>query len=141
MAITTAKGTVLQISDVASPPVYTNVSQVRSITGPTVKPHVVDITTHDTPGFWRRKMAVLIDAGDISFEINFDHSDVSHAFTTGMWNQMVGLINSGWKMIFPAASGTLTFKGYIGQHEFNVPVDNVLAAKIQVAITDPITGV
>ena len=125
MAITTAKGTVLQmLSTWASPGSYsTAVGQVRSITGPTVKPKMVDITTHDTPGFWARKIAVLIEAGDISFEVNFDKADATHAFTTGMWNQMVGLVKTGLRMIFPNSAGQLTFPGYVAQHEFNVPVD------------------
>jgi predicted secreted protein len=140
MAISTAKGTRLRFSDAASPVTYADISQVRSITGPTTKPHVVDITTHDTPGFWRRKIAVLIDGGDISFEFNFDHVDATHAFTTGMWHQMVGLVLSGIQMVFPASQGSLTFACYIGQHEFMAPVDNVLAVKMQMAITDAILG-
>jgi predicted secreted protein len=140
MAITTAKGTQFKMSDVASPPSYASVSQVRSITGPTTKPKIVDITTHDTPGYWMRKLAVLIEAGDVSFEMNFDHLDATHAFTTGMWNQLVGLIKSGFQMIFPNAAGTLTFTGYLGQHEFTAPVDNVLGVKIMVAISDAIAG-
>jgi predicted secreted protein len=99
---------------------------------------VVDITTHDTPGFWRRKLAVLIDGGDISFEVNFNKADATQSFTTGMWNQMVGLVLTGLQMIFPNSAGTLTFKGYVGQHEFMAPVDNVLAAKIQMSITDAV---
>ena len=138
--ITTAKGTILSLSDTASPLSYSAIGQVRSISGPTVKPKIVEITTHDTPGFWSRKLAVLIDAGDISFEVNFDKSDATHSFTTGMWNQLVGLIKSGLRMVFPNTAGTLTFPGYLGQHEFNVPVDNVLSAKIQIAITDAITA-
>ncbi len=138
MAITTAKGTVFKLSDAASPISYANIAQVRSATGPTVKPKIVDITTHDTPGFWMRKLAVLIDPGDVSFEINFDHTNATHAFATGLWNQLVGLVLTGFQMVFPNAAGTLTFIGYIGQHEFMVPVDNVLAAKIQLAITDAV---
>lgn len=140
MAITTAKGTIVRLSDVASPPSYAALSQVRTITGPTTKPKIVDITTHDTPGFWTRKLAVLNEAGDVSFEINFDHLDATHAFATGMWNQLVGLVLSGWQMIFPNSAGTLTYKGYVGQHEFSAPVDNVLGVKIQIAITDAITA-
>lgn len=140
MAITTAKGTQLKISDTASPLTYAAIGQVRSIAGPTVKPNVVDITTHDTPGFWRRKIAVLIDPGSVSFDINFDKADATHAFTTGLWNQMVGLIKSGFTMIFPNSAGTLTFLAYISQHDFNVPVDNVLGAKIALDITDAIVG-
>ena len=138
MTITTAKGTTLGLSDVASPATYSIISQVRSITGPTTKPKLVDITTHDTPGFWMRKATVLVDPGEISFEINFAHLDATHAFTTGMWNQMINLTESGLQMTFPNTFGVMTMKGYVGGHEFMVPVDNILAAKIMLAITDNI---
>ena len=142
MAITTAKGTVLKMLNtwVSGGTYTTAIGQVRSITGPTVKPKIVEITTHDTPGFWARKLAVLIEAGDISFEINFDKADATHAFTTGMWNQLIGLIKTGIQMVFPNSAGTMSMPGYFGQHEFTVPVDNVLAAKIQFAITDNIVA-
>jgi len=140
MAITTAKGTTMEMSDIASPPTYAPISQVRSISGPTVKPSTVDITTHDTPGFWRRVITTLISAGTVSFDMNFDHDDATHAFTTGLWNQMVNLTLSGFRNVFPNGAGTLVYQGYVGQHEFAVPVDNVLMAKIQIAITDEITA-
>ena len=141
MAITTAKGTTMEMSDVASPATYASIGQVRSIAGPTVKPNIVDITTHDTPGFWRRKLAVLIEAGTVSFDINFDQADATHNFLTGIWNQMIGLLLSGFRNVFPNSAGTLTYPGYVGQHEFAAPVDNVLTAKIQIAITDAILAV
>ncbi len=138
--ITTAKGTQVKISDVASPATYVSISEVRSVTGPTVKPKIVDITTHDTPGFWARKLAVLNEAGDVSFAVNFDPSDATQAFATGMWNQLIGLVKTGWSIIFPNSVGHLNFAGYLGQHEFDAPVDNVLSVKIQIAITDAITA-
>jgi len=143
MAITTAKGTILQLATNLTSPLTLvgNIGQVRSITGPTTKPHIVDITTHDTPGFWRSKLAVLVDPGDISFEINFNKADATHAYTTGMWYFMVQLLEVGLRMIFPNSAGQLTMDAYVGQHEFNVPVDNVLAAKLQFAITGAITAV
>ena len=140
MAITTAKGTVIGLGDSASPSTYGTIGQVRSITGPTTKPNVVDVTTHDTPGYWRRKIAVLIDPGDVSFEVNFDKTDATHSFTTGLWFLMIGLLKRGFKITFPNSAGTLTFDGYVGQHEFTAPVDNVLAAKMMLAITDAITA-
>jgi len=137
--IESAKGTILKFSNVSTPPTFANVSQVRSITGPTVKPKIVDVTTHDTPGFWARKMTVLVEGGDLSFEINWSPIDATHAWTTGMWNSMAQLALCQFQMTFPNGFGTMTFKGYVSQHEFTVPVDNVLAAKIQLAITDNIT--
>lgn len=138
--IHTAKGTVFQLSDVASPPSYIAVSQIRSITGPTTKPKIVDVTAHSTPGYWNQKLAVLIDGGDVSFEVNYDAADASLAFATGFWTQMTGLVLSAFKMIFPFSAGTLAFKGYVAQHEFSAPVDNVLSVKMQMAITDAITA-
>jgi hypothetical protein len=138
-AITTAKGTTMEIQDsVTSPPTFAAISQVRSISGPTVKPKIQDITTHDTPDFWNRKLAVLIDAGTVSFDMNYNYLDAAHAFATGLWNQMVGLTESYFRNVFPNSAGTLKYKGYVGQHEFAAPVDNVLIAKIQIAITDNI---
>ena len=136
--ITTAKGTVLSLSDVASPATYASVTQVRSITGPTVKPKIVDVTAHSSPGFWNQKLAVLIDGGDVSFEVNYDPTDASLAFLTGFWNQMIGLTLSALKMVFPNAAGTLKWDGYVAQHEFSAPVDNVLTVKMQIAITNDI---
>src|SRR5215831_12362706 len=124
--ITTAKGTIVKFSNVATPPTFANVSQVRSITGPTVKPKIVDVTTHDTPGYWARKMTVLVEGGDISFEMNWSPNDATHAWTTGLWASMTSLGLGAMGMQFPNGFGTMVFKGYVAQHEFTVPVDNVL---------------
>jgi predicted secreted protein len=140
MAITTAKGTQIQLGDAASPSTFATIGQVRSITGPTTKPHIVDITTHDTAGFWRKKLAVLIDAGETSFEVNFDKADATHAFTTGLWSLLVALTKRGYKLLFPSTAGQMLFSAYVGDHSFAAPVDNVLSAKISLAITDAITA-
>ena len=142
MAITTGKGTVMQIaSALTSPFSSANIGQVRTITGPTTKPKIVDITAHDTPGFWAAKLAVLIEAGDISFEVNFNKADATHSYTAGMWYYMINLLQCGLRVIFPNAAGQLTMDAYVGQHEFTAPVDNVLAAKIQFAINGAIAAV
>jgi len=150
MGIHTAKGTDLHfdVTDQGLPGVGVHVAQVRSITGPTIKPKIVDVTSHDTVGFWARKLTVLIEPGDLSFEINWDVCEPSHAFTSNqsLWFAMVGnqaVPNSGLarttlELEFPFGAGHLLFRGYVAQHEFTVPVDNVLAAKIQLAITDQV---
>lgn len=140
MAITTAKGSQMKLGDAASPSTYATIGQVRSIAGPTVKPNVVDVTTHDTSGYWRKKIAVLIDPGEATFEINLDKADTTHAFSTGLWSLLVALTKRGYELIFPNSAGTLLFDAYVGSHEFSAPVDNVLTAKITLAITDAITA-
>lgn len=141
MAITTAKGTQVKLGNAASPSSYSTIGQVRSIDGPTVKPNIVDITTHDTSGYWRKKLAVLIDPGEMTFDVNLDTADATHAFTTGLWNLMTNLTKRGYQVIFPNSAGTLTLAGaYVSSHAFSAPVDNVLGAKIGLALTDAITA-
>ena len=141
MAITTAKGTLIRISDAASPLTYASMSQVKTITGPTTKPKIVDVTAHSTAGLWMAKLGCLIDPGEVSFDVNFDKTDATMSFTTGLWAQMVSLILSGFQVVFPNTAGTLTFLGYVGEHSFSAPVDNVLSVKMQIAITGAIAAV
>lgn len=140
MATTTAKGTLLKVGASTSPHTYASVGQVRSISGPSVKVDLPDITTHDTAGNARSKIAVLIDSGTISHDINFDDTDATHAFATGIWSFMVALALKGIHIAFPNAVGLLDFNGYVTGHEFAIPVDNVLSAKISWGITGAISA-
>jgi len=142
MAIHSAKGALLQFSTTleGSAATYVTVGQVRSIAGPSTKTTVQDVTTHSTAGNWMNKLATLIDPGDLTFPINWDPADTTHQFATGMWIQLVQLSQNFWKLIFFASAGTLTFLGFVTQHAYNVPVDNVLSANIQITVNGQITG-
>jgi len=140
MAIRSAKGTLQKIGDGASPEVFATIGQVRSISGPTTKATVQDVTTHSTSGNWMEKLATLIDPGTISFPINFDPLDATHAFVTGMWADLIALTERNFTTTFPAAMGTLAYAGYVTGHGFDCPVDNVLQASIEVTITGAITA-
>lgn len=140
MAITTAKGTQFKVGDFASPPVLSTIGQVRTITGFTFKSHMVDVTTHDTPGFWRKFIAVLMEGVTASFDINFDSVDATHALTTGLYNRLTTLLKSSFEQIFPNTAGTFSGAGYVNSHDFTAAIDNVLVAKIAVQMTDAITA-
>ena len=138
--ITKAKGSVIKVGDTASPHNYAAISQVRSITSSGPKPKIQDVTTHDSPGNSVRKLACLVDYGQFSFDFNFDPDDVSHAFDTGIWNDVIGLTLKSFQDIFPNSAGYLTFSGYFNDHSFNQPVDNVLGVKCGIDVTDNITA-
>lgn len=140
MAVRSAKGTLQQKGDGASPEVFGTIGQVRSITGPSTKATVQDVTTHSTSGNWMEKVAVLIDPGTVGFNINFDKSDATHAFATGLWADLIGLVSRHWKTVMPGSSGTLAYTGYVTSHSFTLPVDNVIQAAIEIAINGAITA-
>lgn len=140
MAIRSAKGTLQKIGDGASPEVFATIGQVKSISGPSTKATVQDVTTHSTAGNWMEKLATLIDPGTLTFPINFDPLDATHAFATGMWDDMIALTLRSFKTVFPAAMGTLNYDAYITGHGFDVPVDNVLQANIELTISGAISA-
>lgn len=134
MAIRSAKGTIQKVSDSGSPAVFITVGQVRSISGPTTSATVQDVTTHSTTGNWMEKLAVLIDPGTLSFPINYDNADATHQFLVGMWDDFVNLTVRYWETVFPALMGRLEYRAYITGHAFDLPVDNVIQANIELTI-------
>jgi hypothetical protein len=140
MAITTAKGTTLGIGDGASPEVFSSMGQLRAFSqsGPTAT--VQDITTHSTSANWMDKLGTLLDGGSVSGPINYNSTDATHAFSTGIWDDLVNLTVRNIRITFPNSNGTLDMGGYFSSHAFDFPVDNVLQANMEFAVTGAITA-
>lgn len=142
MAGLAAKGTALYTGTNASPIVYTKIGKVKSISGPGFNVDFVDTTTHDTVGNFREFAAILCSAGDISFTVNYDPADTTLAPATGLYNTMQGLTRIPFKLVFPPSdtlSTTMEFYGYVSQHPFTFPVDNIVEATIGIKIDGAIT--
>jgi len=140
MAIRSAKGTVAKLGSGTSPQTFSTIAQIRSISGPTTKATVQDITTHSTAGNWMEKLATLIDPGTIGFPVNYDSSDSTHAFATGLWNLLINLTEKDLRLVFPASIGYLEFSAYTTSHSFDCPVDNVLRFNAEFAINGAISA-
>lgn len=133
-----AKGTGLFVGNGASPEVFTKIANVKSISGPAYNVTVVDVTTHSTAGNFREKAAVLVDAGKVSFGVNFDPSDATLAPATGLFNDMSNLTERNFQLRFPPSDASKTrcnFSGFVVGHPFNFPVDNVIEGTIELDIT------
>ena len=98
-----AFGTLLQRGNGAAPTeVFTTIAEVTSIGGPSLSQEVVDVTTHSSPGAFRQKVGGLLDAGEITLDINFGPTEPTHKEPVG------GLIKdytdrsvNNYKLIFP----------------------------------------
>lgn len=142
MAGLAAKGTLLYTGTNASPIVYTQIGKVKSISGPGFSVDFVDTTTHDTTGNFREFAAVLCSAGDITFTVNYDPSDATHAPATGMYNTMQALTRIPFKLEFPPSdtlNTTATFYGYFSGHPMTFNVDGIIEANISIKIDGAVT--
>ncbi len=132
-----AKGTRLLKGDGASPENFTAIGNVKSINGPGFKVTVIDTTTHSTVGNYREKAAVLVDAGALTFMVNYDPSDATLAPSTGLINDLSELTESNWQLQFPLSDTSNTqmeFRGFVTGHSFTFPVDNVIDANIEITL-------
>lgn len=115
-----ANGTLLKVGDGASPEVYTTIPEVMRLTGPSVRFDLLDVTSHDTVGFFREWIPGLADGEKVAASINWRPSNTVHknvridAYARTLRNI---------KIVFPDSSdNTVTMGSYV---ESQVPKADV----------------
>lgn len=81
MAATAAKsgfGTLLKMGDGAGTEVFTTIGEVRDISGPNLSRTTDDATHQESPNGYMEKIALLRDAGQVSFQCNADYADAKN---------------------------------------------------------------
>ena len=58
-------------------------TNVTGVSGLDSEVEVIDVTSHDSSGRYREKVASFIDAGQLTFDVNFDPNSATHRATTG----------------------------------------------------------
>ena len=87
--------------DAASPEVFTNIAEVRDISGPSMEAETIDVTSHDSTSGWRDHIPGLKDGGEVTFDVNFDPRVATHDQSTGLAS-FIGT-ESNWRVIYPTA--------------------------------------
>jgi hypothetical protein len=114
----------------------TLIAEVRSIGGLSLSVKKVDVTTHSSSDPWSEAQATLLDAGDLTFEINYIPTDPTHDNTSGLLSFLTNRTTKAWTLTFPNAGATTWgFDGFISKFDVTAPVDNVLTAKITITAT------
>jgi predicted secreted protein len=129
-----AYGTLLKRGDGGSPETFTTVSEVRSISGPSMETDEADVTTHSSAaaGAFREFILTLIDAGSIEFEINYVYSDPTHI---GLRTDFLARTKRNWQLVLPGSIQTISFSGYVKTVPFEFPVDGPITQKITIRCT------
>ena len=58
---------------------YTAIAEPKDITGPTITAEFVDFTHHQSPSGFRERKPTFKSSGDVTFRVNYLHSDATHA--------------------------------------------------------------
>lgn len=134
-----AYGTLLQRETTPGSTVYATVAEVKSMTGPSMKGDVIDVTTHSSAaaGAWREKISSLLDPGEVTFAINLVPSLAGHK---ALIADFTGRVKTKFKLIFPDVGGTFWLcEGFITAFGMKAETDGVLEADLTVTLTGATT--
>lgn len=115
-----------------------NVTNISGLDGET---EVIDVTSHDSGSAYREKVASFLDAGQVTFELNFDPNAASHRATTGgiMWIKDQRIIVP-WVVTFPGTPiHKVSFSGFVKSAPFDAPFDDKLSSTVTVEVTGSAT--
>lgn len=115
---------------------FTTVAEVVDASGPSFEQ-----ATHDAPSqdiTWMKKVAGLVSAGEVSFDINLIPKNPTHDMTTGLLS-LIGLqYTTGFAVVYnDAGAGTPSdwkIDAYLTGFDQDVPVDGILAASMTLNI-------
>lgn len=133
MAGVSAFGTVIKIGGTAG----TAVVNVTKIDGPEPSMDTIEVTAHDSANAWREYVAGLLDAGEVSMDINWDPLAATHKNAVGGLQYLQGQRTSSlFALVFPAAGNpTYTFTAFVTKFGRSAPFENKLTAQVTLKIT------
>lgn len=130
-----AYGTLLKRETSPGSGVYATVAEVKSMSGPSMKGDVIDVTTHSSAaaGAWREKISSLLDPGEVTFALNLVPASAGHK---SLLADFTGRVKTAFKFVFPDIGATeWLFSGYITNFGAKATVDGVLEADMTVTLT------
>lgn len=125
-------GASLLRSDMASSPTFTELANVTSISGPSISRNVYDVTAHDSADSYMEFIGGLKDGGELTFELNWDPTDSTHA---DLFSDLDDLVARDYQLDLPQDIATFAFSGFLTGFEAGLPVDDKLTASVTYKIT------
>jgi len=120
---------------------YSTIAQVKDINGPNITRGVTDVTCHDSPDQgYREKLPGLPDAGQVTFDLEWDPNDSMHiqGAGTGLLGdfEQDGCTLAAWQMTLPGCGGSpiWTFDGFVVAASGVTPVEGSLRQSLTVEI-------
>lgn len=127
-------GTELKVGDGNDPEVFATIAEVKDISGPAMTLNMQDATSHDSDG-WREEIATLLEAGDISFDINY----TSHTTQETLEDAQYTRERLNFQMVLPLnPTVTKTFAGYVTSFGLGAPVEGILTASVTIRVSGKI---
>ena len=129
-------GTLLKIGDGGGTEVFTTIAEVTDISGPGLSMDTMEATSHSSTAGWKEFVAGLLDAGEVTFSVNFLITNATQSYTSGLIRDMVNRTARHFQLVFPNVGNTTwAFTALVTAFEPAEPIDDVLKADCTLKIT------
>jgi hypothetical protein len=128
-------GLFLKQGTTGSPPVYTSITEVQTVTLSGSKVDLVDVTHAQSPNARREYLATLIDSGDCDFTANFIPSDATQ---TALQATMDARLAVPWQIVLPGMLGTFSFLGIVSTIDHALDFNKEAKLTCKIKITGPL---
>jgi len=129
-------GTLLKLGASGGGGSYTTIAEVVDASGPSFEQ-----ATHEAPSqdiTWMKKVAGLVTAGEVTFDINFIPKNATHDSATGLLSLLGLQVVHGFQLLFnDAGGGTASkweFNAYMTGFDHDIPADGILMASVTLTI-------
>lgn len=112
---------------------FTAIAMVKGVRGPSISGSTADITSFDSPNGFREFIGTLRDGGTLSFSINYDPGDTTHA---ALMSDLIAGTTRNFEMHFNDADDSiLDIAGIVTGFEISAELEQVVQASCTIKIT------
>lgn len=129
-------GTLLQVGDGASPEVFTTLSEVTSLSGPSIAAEEIEVTNMDSPNGFKEYITGLKDGGTVDFDCNW----IKSTSQTQIRDDITAGTTRNYKITFQTSPTTVAlFTGLPLSMAFSADPNSAVTASLSVRISGDIT--
>lgn len=111
------------------------IAEVQDISGPSLSLETIDVTSFSSVDGWKEYIAGLLDAGEVSFEINYVPTESTHKNAAGGLVYLLATrTRQQFHLMFPDNTAW-TFHAYVTSFEPSAPVADKLGASVTLKLT------
>jgi hypothetical protein len=113
---------------------FATIAEVGDIKGPELTRDEIDATTHDSPNDFEEMIVGLKKSGNVTFKINWNPSNPTHAGAGSLWGRYGDGITTNFQIISPR-NDMLAFSAGVAGIGPEYPVNGLVAADITLKVT------
>jgi hypothetical protein len=133
---TAAFSTLIKRGNGAGTEVFTTVAEVTAVNGLDLKMETDDTTNMGSTGRFKEFVGTLLDAGELSLDVNWLPTDPTQSASAGVLADMLAFTKRNFQMVFPATVGiTWSFTALVTGFTGKAPHDKKLSASIKLKIS------